>query len=93
MDSFTVVRGPAAPLMLANVNTDVISPGHTGKGDMALSAFAPIRYLPDGRDDPSFVLNREPFRGRRSSLPRRTSVAAVHVRAPSGRCGPLGSDV
>jgi 3-isopropylmalate/(R)-2-methylmalate dehydratase small subunit len=27
-----------------------------------LSAFAPIRYLPDGRDDPSFVLNREPFR-------------------------------
>lgn len=62
MDAFTVVRGPAAPLMLPDVNTDVISPGHTGKGSMALSAFAPIRYLPDGRDDPSFVLNREPFR-------------------------------
>jgi len=29
---------------------------------MALSAFAPLRYLPDGRDDPSFVLNRERFR-------------------------------
>ena len=63
MDAFTVVRGPAAPLMLPDVNTDVISPGHTGKGSMALSAFAPIRYLPDGRDDPSFVLNRDPFRG------------------------------
>lgn len=63
MDAFTVVRGSAAPLMLPDVNTDVISPGHTGKGSMALSAFAPIRYLPDGRDDPSFVLNREPFLG------------------------------
>ena len=63
MDAFTVVRGAAAPLMLPDVNTDVISPAHSGKGSMALSAFAPIRYLPDGRDDPSFVLNREPFRG------------------------------
>jgi 3-isopropylmalate/(R)-2-methylmalate dehydratase small subunit len=63
VDAFTVVRGPAAPLMLPDVNTDVISPGHTGKGSLALSAFAPIRYLPDGRDDPSFVLNRDRFRG------------------------------
>jgi 3-isopropylmalate/(R)-2-methylmalate dehydratase small subunit len=49
--------------MLPDVNTDVISPAHSGKGSMALSAFAPIRYLPDGRDDPSFVLNRDRFRG------------------------------
>ena len=63
MDAFTVVRGPAAPLMLPDVNTDVISPAHGGKGSLALSAFAPIRYLPDGGDDPSFVLNRERFRG------------------------------
>lgn len=63
MDAFTVVSGPAAPLMLADVNTDVISPAHSGKGTIALSAFAPIRYLPDGRDDPTFVLNRVPFRG------------------------------
>jgi len=63
VDAFTIVRGAAAPLMLSDVNTDVISPGHSGKGTMALSAFAPMRYLPDGRDDPSFVLNREPFRG------------------------------
>ncbi len=63
MDAFTVVRGPAAPLMLPDVNTDVISPAHSGKGSMALSAFAPLRYLPDGSDDPSFVLNQAPFRG------------------------------
>jgi 3-isopropylmalate/(R)-2-methylmalate dehydratase small subunit len=62
VDAFTVLRGPAAPLMLPDVNTDVISPAHAGKGSMALNAFAPIRYLPDGGDDPSFVLNREPFR-------------------------------
>jgi 3-isopropylmalate/(R)-2-methylmalate dehydratase small subunit len=49
--------------MLPDVNTDVISPAHGGKGSLALSAFAPIRYLPDGGDDPSFVLNRERFRG------------------------------
>jgi 3-isopropylmalate/(R)-2-methylmalate dehydratase small subunit len=48
--------------MLADVNTDVIAPAHSAKSGMARSAFAPIRYLPDGRDDPSFVLNREPFR-------------------------------
>ena len=63
MDAFTVVRGPAAPLMVPDINTDVISPAHSGKGSMALSAFAPMRYLPDGNDDPSFVLNQEPFRG------------------------------
>jgi 3-isopropylmalate/(R)-2-methylmalate dehydratase small subunit len=62
VETFTVVRGPAVPLMLPDVNTDVISPAHSGKGSMALSAFAPLRYLPDGRDDPSFVLNRERFR-------------------------------
>jgi 3-isopropylmalate/(R)-2-methylmalate dehydratase small subunit len=62
VEAFTVVRGPAAPLMLPDVNTDVISPAHSGKGSMALSAFAPLRYLPDGSEDPSFVLNREHFR-------------------------------
>jgi 3-isopropylmalate/(R)-2-methylmalate dehydratase small subunit len=62
VEAFTVVRGPAAPLMLPDVNTDVISPAHSGKGSMALSAFAPLRYLPDGGEDPSFVLNRERFR-------------------------------
>jgi 3-isopropylmalate/(R)-2-methylmalate dehydratase small subunit len=63
MEAFTVVRGPAAPLMLGDVDTDVISPGHGSRGDLAANAFAPLRYLPDGADNPDFVLNREPFRG------------------------------
>jgi 3-isopropylmalate/(R)-2-methylmalate dehydratase small subunit len=63
MEPFTVVRGPAAPLMLPDLNTDVISPGHGGRGDLGANAFAPLRYLPDGSDDPGFVLNRKPFRG------------------------------
>jgi 3-isopropylmalate/(R)-2-methylmalate dehydratase small subunit len=63
MVPFTVVRGPAAPLLLPDVNTDVISPGHAGRGNLADNAFAPLRYLPDGSDNPGFVLNQAPFRG------------------------------
>jgi 3-isopropylmalate/(R)-2-methylmalate dehydratase small subunit len=63
MEAFTVVRGPAAPLMLPDINTDIIHPGHAGKGEMALDAFGPLRYLPDGSDNPSFVLNQDRFRG------------------------------
>jgi 3-isopropylmalate/(R)-2-methylmalate dehydratase small subunit len=63
MEAFTVVRGPAAPLMLPDVNTDVISPAHGGRGDLAANAFAPLRYQADGAEDLDFVLNREPFRG------------------------------
>jgi 3-isopropylmalate/(R)-2-methylmalate dehydratase small subunit len=63
MEAFTVVRGAAAPLMLPDINTDIIAPGHTGKGEMALDAFGPFRYLPDGSENPSFVLNQDRFRG------------------------------
>ena len=62
MEPFTVVRGPAAPLMLPDVNTDVISPGHAGRGDPAANAFAPLRYITDGSDNPGVVLNNERFR-------------------------------
>ena len=63
MEPFTVVRGPAAPLLLPDVNTDVISPAHGGKGSMTANAFAPLRYLPDGTDNPDFVLNQRVFSG------------------------------
>ncbi len=76
MEAFTVVRGPAAPLMLPDVNTDVISPGHAGRGDLAANAFAPLRYLPDGSDNPDFVLNRDPFRG-----------APILLAGPNFGCG------
>ncbi len=63
MEAFTVVRGAAAPLLLPDINTDVISPAHGGKGSMVANAFAPLRYLPDGADNPDFVLNQELFEG------------------------------
>ena len=59
---FTLVRGPAAPLLLPDVDTDVLAPAHSGRGELAASAFAPLRYLTDGRDDPEFVLNDPRFR-------------------------------
>lgn len=63
MEAFTVVRGPAAPLLIPDINTDVISPAHGGKGSLAANAFAPLRYLPGGADNPEFVLNQRAFRG------------------------------
>jgi 3-isopropylmalate/(R)-2-methylmalate dehydratase small subunit len=63
MEAFTIVRGPAAPLLLPDINTDLISPAHGGKAGMAANAFAPLRYLKDGRDNPDFVLNQERFSG------------------------------
>jgi 3-isopropylmalate/(R)-2-methylmalate dehydratase small subunit len=63
VEPFTVVRGPAAPLLLPDIDTDVLAPAHSGRGELAASAFAPLRYLPDGREDPDFVLNDSRFRG------------------------------
>ncbi|HEX4017980.1 MAG TPA: 3-isopropylmalate dehydratase small subunit [Frankiaceae bacterium] len=62
MDAFTVVRGPVAPLLIPDINTDVISPAHGGQGSMRANAFAPLRYLSDGTDNPEFPLNQEAFR-------------------------------
>ena len=61
MEAFTAVRGPAAALLLDDVNTDLIAPAHGGKGSMTANAFAPLRYLPDGSDNPDFVLNQRAF--------------------------------
>jgi len=70
MEPFVTLRGLAAPLMHANIDTDLIipsreitSPGADGYGDKLLS---PWRYETgaDGRrvERPDFVLNRQPFR-------------------------------
>jgi len=67
MQPFTTVTGPAAPLMLANIDTDVIIriDRKVGVDRSALGryAFEALRYLPDGAENPSFVFNRVPFRG------------------------------
>ena len=72
---FVTHRGIVAPLDVANVDTDAIFPKQYGRS-IAASGFGPIlfdhwRYLDAGdldsdhsrrRENPDFVLNREPYR-------------------------------
>ncbi len=66
MTPFTTLTGIAAPLPLANVDTDKIIPARhlktiqrTGLG---VHLFDTLRYNADGSENPDFVLNREPYR-------------------------------
>jgi len=66
MEKFTKLSGPAAPLMRANVDTDLIiriqrlvGTGRTGLGPYA---FENLRFLADGSENPDFVLNKAPYR-------------------------------
>jgi 3-isopropylmalate/(R)-2-methylmalate dehydratase small subunit len=67
MDKFTVLKGVAAPLMLANVDTDAIIPmgrlTRLNRGELGRWAFESLRYLPDGSENPQFLLNQPPWRG------------------------------
>lgn len=69
MDKFTTLRAVAAPLPQANVDTDTIIRvercARTPQAEMGRYAFEMIRFLPDGAEDPGFVLNREPWRAAR----------------------------
>jgi 3-isopropylmalate/(R)-2-methylmalate dehydratase small subunit len=66
MRAFTTLTAIAAPLPLANVDTDKIIPGRflktikrTGLGR---NLFDTLRYDESGAERPEFVLNREPYR-------------------------------
>jgi 3-isopropylmalate/(R)-2-methylmalate dehydratase small subunit len=66
MDKFTTLTGVAAPLPMANVDTDKIIPARflktikrTGLG---VHLFDTLRFDAEGRERPDFVLNREPYR-------------------------------
>src|SRR5271156_5143527 len=66
MDKFTVLTGVAAPLPMQNIDTDKVIPARflktikrTGLG---VHLFDALRYLPDGSENPAFVLNQEPYR-------------------------------
>jgi 3-isopropylmalate/(R)-2-methylmalate dehydratase small subunit len=66
MQPFTVVTGPAAPLMLANVDTDVIIRierlTSLGKDALGPYAFEALRYRADGGENQDCVLNRPEYR-------------------------------
>ena len=66
MQKFSQVSGTAAPMMKANIDTDVIIPakrlvGHK-REELAAFAFEAHRYKPDGSDDSDFVLNKPRYR-------------------------------
>ena len=67
MTPFTQVSGPAAPLMEANVNTDVIIRierlSEFAADALEPYAFEAWRFQEDGAEDPGFVLNQSPWRG------------------------------
>jgi 3-isopropylmalate/(R)-2-methylmalate dehydratase small subunit len=62
MEKFTSVSAVAAPIMAANVNTDVIVRIERlidlGRGELGPYAFEAWRYLPDGSPNPDFTLNQ-----------------------------------
>ena len=67
MQKFTQIAGIAAPMMKANIDTDVIIPakrlvGHK-REELAGFAFEAHRYRADGSDNPDFVLNKTRYRG------------------------------
>jgi 3-isopropylmalate/(R)-2-methylmalate dehydratase small subunit len=66
MEKFARVTGVAAPLMRANIDTDVIIPVKRliGYQRHELGAFAlePYRFQPDGSENPDFVLNQPRYR-------------------------------
>ena len=66
METFTTIAGRAAPLLIPNVDTDVIIRVERLSGipraELGRYAFEALRYRPDGSDDPAFVLNESVFR-------------------------------
>src|SRR3954447_24417487 len=79
--AFTKLTATAAPIMRTNVDTDVIISinrmiGNSVRGSLGKWAFGSLRYLPDGSDNPAFILNREPYRA-----------AEILVTGPNFGCG------
>jgi len=66
LPKFTTLKGIAAPMEKANVDTDAIIPKQflktikrTGLGS---ALFHPMRYKEDKSENPDFILNQEPYR-------------------------------
>lgn len=80
MEKFTVVSGIAAPLPMANIDTDIIVPKQFLKtikrSGLGKAAFYDMRYDKDGNPNPDFVLNREPY-----------TQAKILVAGPNFGCG------
>src|SRR5438105_3506318 len=78
---FTSLSAIAAPVMRSNIDTDVIIRierivGNSVRGNLGKWAFGSLRYLPDGSENPEFILNREPYRQ-----------AEILITGPNFGCG------
>src|SRR5258708_39859102 len=78
---FTKLSAIAAPIMRSNIDTDVIIRierlvGNSIRGTLGKWAFGALRYLPDGSENPDFILNREPYRQ-----------AEILITGPNFGCG------
>ncbi len=80
MERFVTLTGLAAPLLMPNIDTDLIIPKQflktlvrTGLG---AHLFHELRYDAEGRENPAFVLNREPWRH-----------ARILLAGPNAGCG------
>ena len=66
MPRFTELTTIAAPLPIANVDTDKIIPARflktIARSGLGINLFDTLRYNADGSENPEFVLNREPYR-------------------------------
>ncbi len=78
---FAKLSAIAAPILRSNLDTDVIIRierlvGNSIRGTLGKWAFGSLRYLPDGSENPDFILNREPYRQ-----------AEILVTGPNFGCG------
>jgi len=78
---FNKLTAIAAPIMRSNIDTDVIIRierlvGNSVRGSLGKWAFGSLRYLPEGAENPDFILNREPYRA-----------AEILVTGPNFGCG------
>jgi 3-isopropylmalate/(R)-2-methylmalate dehydratase small subunit len=66
MEAFTTLTAVAAPLNMANVDTDKIIPARFLKtikrSGLGVHLFSDLRYNPDGSEKPDFVLNQPKYR-------------------------------
>jgi 3-isopropylmalate/(R)-2-methylmalate dehydratase small subunit len=79
--AFTTLTAIAAPILRSNIDTDVVIRierlvGNSVRGTLGKWAFGALRYLPDGTENPEFILNREPYRQ-----------AEILVTGPNFGCG------
>jgi 3-isopropylmalate/(R)-2-methylmalate dehydratase small subunit len=67
MQKFTTLSAPAAPLAVANIDTDQIIPKQflstVERAGLGKGLFYDMRFEPDGSEKPDFVLNRAAYRG------------------------------